>query len=112
LKIDIFSPKSLNSEIYKNKSERLKFVNYPKVFEKPIFKRLDAKIKRSLHLKYTPLVYFFWSFRSFYDYSKVYILTSPSLEYFLPILHLFDLKTIFIKYTMFENIDIPKWKIN
>jgi glycosyltransferase involved in cell wall biosynthesis len=100
----LFSPLApsndmLNKIVY---DHGIKVFSYPALLNSPNILRLDNKIKRNLNLSSSPLKFLYWySKRRKYD--KIYILTSQTLEYSLPILKAFDDSKITMKFTMFQQ---------
>ncbi|MDT0650827.1 glycosyltransferase family 4 protein [Autumnicola edwardsiae] len=109
--IEIFSPSVFDVEKCSPFAVNpiITFSTYPQFFQNMLFRRIEGKIKRTLNLKSPLGENLYWFFRSFKKYSKVYVLTTQSLHYFIPLINNFHSSRIVLKYTMFENTSIPDW---
>jgi glycosyltransferase involved in cell wall biosynthesis len=109
--IEFFSPSIFNAEKFEPFviNPIIRFSTYPQFFQNNLFKRIENKIKRTFKLKSPLGENIYWFFRSFKSYSNVYILTTQSLHYFIPLINNFRPSKVILKYTMFENTSIPSW---
>ena len=102
--VHLFSPSVPHDDVLEKTIENhdIKVLKYPAILDFGNILRLDNKIKRSFKLSYSPLKTLYWYLKR-RKYDKVYILTSQTSEYSLPILKAFDLSKVILKFTMFQQ---------
>jgi len=89
-KIIIFSPNRASNFVksFSNESDIL-FQNYPAFFNHKYWLRIDyhlKKIFKLFHKDYSPIQYLFWFFKSLFNkYDFLYVITSSTQTYYLPI---------------------------
>ncbi len=108
----LFCPHDLNLKLFEwfRLSQKVKIIKYPVFFRNKYFRRIDKEFRKILKLKSSPAETFFWLLKRKNDISFIYVLSSSSNNYFLPMLKWFPNNRVLIKYTTIYNQNIPPWK--
>ena len=111
-KIEIFCPYQLELGNFQDLAvnSNIKFKTYPDFFNNLYIKRINAFFRRLFHLKTSFIENLFWFFQRLKGYDYIYILTSTTQNYYIPILNNFNPKNCLIKYTIVHEEGIESWK--
>ncbi|CAM4096768.1 glycosyltransferase family 4 protein [Gillisia limnaea] len=111
-KIEIFCPYHLELGNFQDLAvnPNIKFKTYPDFFNNLYIKKINVFFRRLFHLKTSFIENLFWFFQRLRGFDYIYILTSTTQNYYIPILNNFNPKNCLIKYTIVHEEGIESWK--
>lgn len=111
-KIEIFSPNKIDlvNLVGLASNPNIKFKTYPIFFNHIIFKNINIVFRRIFNLKSSFLENTYWFLKSLSRIDNIYILTSNTQQYYIPIINNFNPKICLIKYTLVYEEEMEEWK--